>query len=470
MDSTTCRFGEYQLEEERRRLLRNGEPITLSSRSFDLLVCLVKNAGKLVSRDDLFGAVWGNNSNTNDEVLTDAMSKLRGALRDDEKPYKIIETIHRKGYQFIANIETGGSANEETFHTEEFSGDAPVDRSPAFEVWLGRSGIKWWFAVILLGTIGLSIFYGRNSNDAFLYASVAHLVLVLVSLAYYHFLQFKEFRAFTDDLETKDRLKREVLEATKHENVDEWLETRRNAEDVFAYITTYWQILLIIWLVLYGLLGYQVFYSEGSYTLKQAITAVNNCNSLMLVLCFFALNRLEKIKGQSKWYKDTKWLIGIVVIVGLIVVEGICINNYAEIGRRLGNDLKAEDVLWFFRVISGLCGAIVMALFVGRLQSKFFNPPAKLITALYAYTAIQPLFVFFDDESKSMPFITALVIHIALILKCLMVLYLFWTFETGRLLFYLVRVRLTNKEIENEWEYFQTVLDKNTSENSNDQR
>jgi DNA-binding winged helix-turn-helix (wHTH) protein len=467
MDPTTCRFGEFQLEEERRRLLRNGEPIALSSRSFDLLVCLIENAGKLVTRDDLFKGVWGENSNTNDEVLTDAMSKLRGALRDDEKPYKIIETIHRKGYQFIAHIEPGTSAGEKNSRVEEDGDGAPRDNSPTFEVWLAGSGIKWWFAVILLATIGFSIFYGRNSNDAFLYASIAHLILVLISLAYYHFLQFKEFRPFTYDLETKDLLKREVKEATKHENVDEWLETRRNAEDVFAYITTYWQILLVIWLVLYGLLGYQVFYSEGSYTLKQAVTAVNNCNSLMLILCFFALNRLEKIKGQSKWYKDTKWLIGIVVIVGLIAIEAIAINNYAAIGRRLGNDLKVEDVLWFFRVISGLCGAIVMALFIGRLQSKFFNPPAKLITALYAYTAIQPLFVFFDDESKSMPFITAIVIHIALILKCLLVLYLFWTFETGRLLFYLVRVRLTNKEIENEWEYFQTVLEKNTSQNSN---
>lgn len=432
----------------------------MSSRSFDLLVCMVRNAGKLVTRDELFMTVWGENSNTNDEVLTDAMSKLRGALGDDEKPYKIIETIPRKGYQFIANIESAGpAAGGEVLNARV--DERPTDNSPTFEVWLGRSRIKWGFAVILTAAAGLSIFYGRGSNDAFLYGSIAHLILVLVSLAYFHFLRFREFRPVTYDLETKDLLNREVKEATKHENVHEWLETRRNAEDVFAYITTYWQILLVIWLVLYGLLGYQVYYSEGSFTLKQAITAVNNCNSLMLVLCFFALNRLEKIKGQSKWYKDTKWLIGVLVIVGLVTLEAISINNYAEIGRRLGNDLKVEDVLWFFRVISGLSGAIVMALFIGRLQSKFFNPPAWLITALYSYTAIQPLFVFFDDESKSMPFITALVIHFALILKCFLVLYLFWTFETGRLLFYLVRVRLTNKEIENEWEYFQTVLEKN---------
>src|SRR5215212_10640556 len=105
MEPKTYRFREFQLEEERRQLLRNSEPVSLSSRSFDLLVCLVKNAGKLIPRDDLFKTVWGENSNTNDEVLTDAMSKLRGALKDDKKPYKLIETIHRKGYQFIASVE-----------------------------------------------------------------------------------------------------------------------------------------------------------------------------------------------------------------------------------------------------------------------------------------------------------------------------------------------------------------------------
>lgn len=469
MAPKTYRFGEFQLEEERRRLLRNGEPVGLSSRSFDLLVCLVKNAGKLMSRDELFTTVWGENSNTNDEVLTDALSKLRSALGDDERPYKIIETIHRKGYQFIAPIEAGGSIEENA------SIEAESDRSTPFEVWHGESGIKWVFVVIVLATVGLSIFFAQGSNDATLYASLSHLVLVLVSLLYFHlFLHVKEFRSFPADLDTKDSLKDPVKKATKHEEVHEWSETRENAKDALGYITTCWQVLLVIWLALYGLLAYmaclnlenghplkQTLTPEWVNILKQAITIANNNNTLMLLLCFSAFNRLEKIRKGSKWnLKDKKWLLGIIVIVLLAIVEAVCVNKYSQIGQRIGrNDLRVEDILWFFRVVSGISGAIAMALFVGRLQSKFFNPPAKLIGVLYAYTAIQPLFVFFDDESKSMPFITALVIHTALILKCFLFLYLFWTFKTGRLLFYLVRVRLTNKEIENEWDYFQTVLE-----------
>lgn len=455
-------------------MLRNGEPIALSSRSFDLLVCLVKNAGKPMSRDELFTTVWGENSNTNDEVLTDALSKLRSALGDDERPYKIIETIHRKGYQFIAPIEAGTSPEENSNEEEESESSSP------FEVWYGESGIKWWFAGIVLATVGLSVFFAHGSNDATLYGSLSHLILVLVSLLYFHlFLHVREFRAFTDDLDTKDSIKERVKKATKHEEVREWAETRENAKDALGYITTCWQVLLVIWLALYGLLAYmaclnlesghllkQTISPQWANVLKQGITIANNSNTLMLLLCFSAFNRLEKIRKGSKWnLKDKKWLLGIVVIVVLAIAEAVCVNKYSEIGQRIGrSDLRAEDILWFFRVVSGISGAIAMALFVGRLQSKFFNPPAKLIAALYSYTAIQPLFVFFDDESKSMPFITALVIHTALILKCFLFLYLFWTFKTGRLLFYLVRVRLTNKEIENEWEYFQTVLEKNSAE------
>lgn len=468
MDHKTYRFGEFRLEEERRRLLKNGEPVTISSRSFDLLVCLIRNAGKLVARDELFRSVWGENSNTNDEVLTDALSKLRSALGDDERPYKIIETIHRKGYQFIAPIEPG-TAIEEHSDSDKI-GDRPGDVS------YDDAGIKWWFGGIVLATIGVSVVYGRGSNDATLYASIAHLVLVLVSLLYFHlFLHVKEFRSFPADLDTKDSLKDPVKKATKHTDVQEWSETRENAKDALGYITTCWQVLLVIWLALYGLLAYmaclnlepghflkQTIGPESATILNQAVTVANNSNTLMLLLCFSAFNRLEKIRKGSKWnLKDKKWLLGIIVIVLLAIVEAISINKHTGIGQRLGRDLSVEEVLWFFRVVSGLSGAIAMALFVGRLQSKFFNPPAKLIAALYSYTAIQPLFVFFDSESNSMPFITALVIHTALILKCFLFLYLFWTFKTGRLLFYLVRVRLTNKEIENEWDHFQTVLEKN---------
>lgn len=516
MPLVAYQFGDFKLDLESWKLIKtSGEEIELSRQPFNLLKLLIKNKNKPVSKEQIINEVWGEGKSIGDGSINQLVATLRNVLDDEEK--KIIKTKTGFGYSFglefkevyeenpetsenksipesptgeskipaaeahhsfnqtetllpqlkraeaetgFDNVAAAVAIAEETPQHEELS-----DKPPTFEAWAGKSGIIWLFAVITAVTVGFSIFY-QDSTQATFFGSISHLFLVLVSLGYYHlFLHLKDFRSVTDDLDTKEALKKEVKEATKHEEVPEWLETRRNAEYAFGYITTCWQILLLVWLALYGLLAYQVLNSaEPGYGLRQAITIANNCNTLMLILCFSAFNRLEKIEKGSKWnLKDKKWLFGIVAIVLLAVLEAVCIKNYVEIGRRLGNNnLKAEDVLWFFRVVSGLTGAIAMALFVGRLQSKFFNPPAKLIAALYAYTAIQPLFVFFDDDSKSMPFITALVIHTALILKCILFLYLFWTFETGRLLFYLVRVRLTNKEVEKEWQDFQTVLEKNS--------
>lgn len=521
MPPVAYQFGDLKLDLESWKLTKtNGEEIELSKQPFNLLKLLIKNRNKPVSKEQIINEVWGEGKSIGDGSINQLVATLRNVLNDEEK--KIIKTKTGFGYSFGIEVKEIYEDLETLSNTKEFQADSlnesskenknisetlageienPIeetrdsisqsealspspdrqeaeiefnntleenpdnekssDKPPTFEAWLRKSKFKWWFAVIILTSIGLSIFY-KNNNQATYFGSISHLLLVLASLGYYHlFLQLKEFRPFTNDLDTKETLQKEVKEATKHEDVSEWLETRRYAEDAFGYITTCWQILLVVWLALYSLLAYQVLYSEESYGLKQIITIANNCNTLMLILCFSAFNRLEKIEKESKWYlKDKKWLFGIVVIVVLAILEAICIN---ETNQRLGkNGLKAEDVLWFFRVVSGLSGAIAMALFVGRLQSKFFNPPAKLIAALYSYTAIQPLFVFFDDESNSMPFITALVIHTALILKCILFLYLFWTFETGRLLFYLVRVRLTNKEVEKEWQDFQTVLEKNS--------
>jgi len=94
------------------------------------------------------------------------------------------------------------------------------------------------------------------------------------------------------------------------------------------------------------------------------------------------------------------------------------------------------------------------------------KPPPKFTVIFFSYIAIRQLFVFFDDNSLKMRIVTAIVIHIALALKYFLFLYLFWAFETGRLLFYLVRVRQVNKEVEDEWQKFRIVFEKNASEGS----
>lgn len=457
MSSKTYKFGEFQLEEERRRLLRNGDPVTVSSRSFDLLVCLINNAGKLVSREELFRTVWGEDSNTSDEVLTDAMSKLRAALLDDEKPYKIIGTVHRKGYQFIAPFET---VTNEAGAQPEISLEGPVPKPLNFKDWLGRSGVKWLFRAIVIFTILASIISQQN-RVALLIGSVSNILLAVTALIYYwgysrH--RLKNFRPFSRDI-ASDNLKSDVGDATKSSDKLYWESTRENARDGSAIFRACWQVLLIIWIFLYILLAIK---TKDDYWLGLFITFCNNLNTIVLAICFYTFNTLEK--GRKELRENAFWLIGFGLIAALALIEAASLYNSQAIAgffNLIGganNPVSKDDISWFFRAISGVGGAIALALFVGRLQSKFFNPATKFIVIFYSYIAIQPLFVFFDDRSVT----TAIVIHIALALKYFLFLYLFWALESGRLLFYLVRVRQTNREVEEEWQKFQIVFENNS--------
>ena len=99
-----------------------------------------------------------------------------------------------------------------------------------------------------------------------------------------------------------------------------------------------------------------------------------------------------------------------------------------------------------------------MALFVGRFQSKFLKSPTWLVFTLFLYTVIQALFIFYGDNSPEGQRGAAIVMNAALVLKCLLILYMVWLFQSGRLLFYLVRVRRATTQVDSEWQNFREVL------------
>jgi len=99
----TYRFGEFLLDPWRHRLSRADSPIFLTPKAFDLLVFLVQNPNRLVSKAELLQAVWqdpfveaGN--------LTPYITHLRKALGDNAEDAQWIVTIARTGYQFAGDI------------------------------------------------------------------------------------------------------------------------------------------------------------------------------------------------------------------------------------------------------------------------------------------------------------------------------------------------------------------------------
>ncbi len=104
----TYRFGPFSLDPAAYRLRREGEAIPLSPKIIDLLLYLVARPSSLVSKDELFKALWPDVAVT-DNALTQAVSELRQALGDEPSEPCYIQTVARRGYRFIAAVHTDGA-------------------------------------------------------------------------------------------------------------------------------------------------------------------------------------------------------------------------------------------------------------------------------------------------------------------------------------------------------------------------
>jgi len=114
-NASTKEFPPFRLDAVNQCLWRCGssgedERILLKPKAFAILRYLVENAGRLVTQEELLDAVWPD-THVQPEVLKRHIFDIRNVLGDDPKNPTYIETLSRRGYQFIGNIRTAGSAS-----------------------------------------------------------------------------------------------------------------------------------------------------------------------------------------------------------------------------------------------------------------------------------------------------------------------------------------------------------------------
>jgi len=97
------RFSSFRLDPQTWRLRKNDELRPLRPKTFAILRYLLDNAGRLVTKEDLFAAVWPGVKVEN-SALRVCMNELRQALEDDPHRPRFVETVHRLGYRFIAPV------------------------------------------------------------------------------------------------------------------------------------------------------------------------------------------------------------------------------------------------------------------------------------------------------------------------------------------------------------------------------
>ena len=108
--SSFYRFGQFVLDPARRTLSRADSPVSLTPKAFDVLLFLVQNPNRLVTKEELLQAVWGDTV-VEEGNLTQYISHLRKALGDDSEDIRLIVTIARKGYQFTARVTVAEAAD-----------------------------------------------------------------------------------------------------------------------------------------------------------------------------------------------------------------------------------------------------------------------------------------------------------------------------------------------------------------------
>src|SRR5215210_4617494 len=96
------RFGDYYLSADDRMLLRGNARVDMSPRVVSVLLVLVENAGRLVSKETLMSRVWSD-SFVEEGNLNRTVSRLRKSLGETPNENRFIETIPRVGYRFIAD-------------------------------------------------------------------------------------------------------------------------------------------------------------------------------------------------------------------------------------------------------------------------------------------------------------------------------------------------------------------------------
>lgn len=109
-------FGDVRIDGQLREITRSGDPVSVQPQVLDLLLFLVSNPDRVVSKDELIDAVWEGRAIT-DSALNARINAARKVVGDTGETQTIIKTVPRKGYRFVANISDGSAPAEEAVVT-----------------------------------------------------------------------------------------------------------------------------------------------------------------------------------------------------------------------------------------------------------------------------------------------------------------------------------------------------------------
>ena len=162
-NSRYVRFGAFHLDLHQQELFKDGSRVRVQGKVCEALMILISNPGEVVTRETLRAHLWPTDTQINyDANVNTTMNNLRQVLGDSPERPEFVETIPRKGYTFIAAVES-------------------VEKPPAFEASgaqiaparktetqvlqharqiLGAAGISGWFTAGIISLLIAAIMFG----------------------------------------------------------------------------------------------------------------------------------------------------------------------------------------------------------------------------------------------------------------------------------------------------------------------
>ncbi|MET0754123.1 MAG: tetratricopeptide repeat protein [Pyrinomonadaceae bacterium] len=119
-ESFLYEFDTFRVDALKRQLLRDGKPVSLTSKAFETLLMLVRHHGATISKDDLMNSIWSDTA-VEENNLTQQISTLRKALGERVGEHRFIVTVPGRGYSFIAPVKENANCETSEIVLQEFT-------------------------------------------------------------------------------------------------------------------------------------------------------------------------------------------------------------------------------------------------------------------------------------------------------------------------------------------------------------
>jgi TolB-like protein/DNA-binding winged helix-turn-helix (wHTH) protein/Flp pilus assembly protein TadD len=173
-------FGPFSLDPQERILWRDGKPLAATPKVFDTLLFLVRNQGRVLTKDELLQEIWPGTF-VEEVNLAVNISTLRKLLGENPQDGRYIVTVSGRGYRFVAAVRETGRTPEEGVDAKTESAPEKFEEVPRSTLPLRPKGRKWGIAaaMVLLLLAGIGSYLWRQHHARKLSAAIDAAIAVL---------------------------------------------------------------------------------------------------------------------------------------------------------------------------------------------------------------------------------------------------------------------------------------------------